>query len=651
MGQRLRSDKCTFIAHRPRPRYGDDGQVSIIVVLAVGTFLMMFVGFGVDMTNLFFHRQMAQNAADAACVAAGMDMQKERVDGPSGCTVGTTPKTYACGNFPAALGTSFDCTGHSDPTDAKNGAAPCQYAWVNGYQSPGLTAGTESNLVSVSFPASVPGAITPNLEISGPVPFVQVDVVDRVRVYFTSWIGGSSTQDVHALAKCGLQSAQVPVPIIVLDPICQHSFEVSGSASISITGGPIKSIQVNSNNSTCAAATTSGQGQCDGNAIIDLSKGGPALTGSQFGVTGQPNTASTPGAPTNFKPGTTGAWVSPSAPINDPWASLVAPTRPAQVDGATTGNFGGTTIHYGAIPPDPLVANGGPCQTVTNPCQVAYDPSNALTGCPDPSGCLEYGRGWYANSIVVKNFTAIFDPGLYYLTGADDSENCGSPGTGCLNVKGGGGCNYGFSVGSNGVVRPSAAVGDGSGGTMFYLSSTSGKAGTWPSVFFGSNAGSNAKVANFPSASVNCPGFSCPPKIVCPALPPSGFAGNILMGPCTGPYSVQDDATPPNNYHGMLFWDDRANGDPNGQPSMQGGGGLALVGNLYFHNCVGNPKSCDPAPTSYNAFLNLQGTPGSATYVFGDITTDELIEGGNGSINMVLNTNLVTNILKVALLQ
>jgi len=34
----------------------DSGQITILVALAMGTFLLGFVGFGADMTNLWFHR-------------------------------------------------------------------------------------------------------------------------------------------------------------------------------------------------------------------------------------------------------------------------------------------------------------------------------------------------------------------------------------------------------------------------------------------------------------------------------------------------------------------------------------------------------------------------------------------------------------------
>ena len=62
-------------AMRRIPRFRrDDGQVTIFVVLALAIFLIAFVGFAVDMTNLWFHRQMAQGAADAVCQAGIMDV-------------------------------------------------------------------------------------------------------------------------------------------------------------------------------------------------------------------------------------------------------------------------------------------------------------------------------------------------------------------------------------------------------------------------------------------------------------------------------------------------------------------------------------------------------------------------------------------------
>ena len=617
-------------------RPNDQGQVSIFVVLVVSLFLMGVVGFGVDMTNLFLHRQMAQGAADAACVAAGMDMLVNQTNGTS------------FGGF--VRGAAYNCTTSS--TDS-----PCQYAALNGYKSPGLTAGAESNLVSVSFPTSVPGAVV-TTSVTGANPFVQVDVFDRVRVYFASLLGGGNTQTVHALAKCGLQNSTAPVPIIVLDPICAHPFEVKDTAAtLQIIGGPSRSVEVNSNNA-CAAATA--EGSCSGSGTIDLQYGGSAYTGSNFGVFGGPASA-----PSNFPcqggpaacPSAKSVWQSPATPIADPWANLIAPTKPAQVDGAVT------------TPPDTYP---GKCLTNANPCQVNY----LTDGCPDTAGCSLYKAGWYANPIAV-NGTAIFAPGLYYLTGSTNHV-CGATGKGCIS-KPTGQCHAGLWVDSNGLVRPAdptQVAGDGSYGTMFYFSKDTGAGSNYVSGFFGANAGKRTVDAfprdlganpNYPGLGMNCPGASTPQQPTPPAPQiPASFQGDVLMGPCTGPggtinpnprlnYSQQgtDAVNPTNvvNYHGMLFWDDRANNDVNGQPNFSGGGGLLLAGNLYFHNCPEAPGLCAAPNTDYNAFVELNGNTGSATYIFGNITTDELVVSGSSAIRMQLNPNLFTTVLKVALLQ
>jgi hypothetical protein len=98
-----------------------------------------------------------------------------------------------------------------------------------------------------------------------------------------------------------------------------------------------------------------------------------------------------------------------------------------------------------------------------------------------------------------------------------------------------------------------------------------------------------------------------------------------------------------------VFFQDRANGYQNGQTNMQGGGGLAISGTLYAHNCPGSP-SCN-ANTEYNAFVQLQGTPGSGTYILGEIVADQLVISGNGAIGMQLNPDAVYFILKASMLR
>src|SRR5207249_5753143 len=116
---------------------GDSGQVTIFVVLALGIFLLGAMGCAVDMANLWFHRQSAQTAADAACTAGAMDLLTD-------ATTGISPPTQ--GGFNPNNG-AFHCSGSA-------GAAPCQYAALNGYNGANATTGND---VQVSFPASVSG--------------------------------------------------------------------------------------------------------------------------------------------------------------------------------------------------------------------------------------------------------------------------------------------------------------------------------------------------------------------------------------------------------------------------------------------------------------------------------------------------------------
>lgn len=335
-----------------RKNNGERGQATILVVLVTGTFLLGAVGLATDFSNLWFHQQKAQTAADAACQAAAMDLLT--------ISQGTTTST-AAGFTP---GTGFNCSGKTGSTP-NSGATPCKYASFNGYSAPGLTAGTESNEVAVSFPASIPGVTAPPSALTAN-PFLRVDVTDRVKVYVAA-LFTSRTQDVVATAKCGLVLAQSPIPIIVLDPTDVTTLSTQGNPAITITGGPVQSIQVNSNNSTAI--------NIGGSSTINLTQAGPSGTGGILGVQGGPSTA--PGGFTSGTP-TSNYWKSPNPPISDPFAQLAAPSKPAAAP-APTG--------------------------------VAYH----VNGCPDTTGCTEYQPGDYPANLDVKGATGIFDPGIYYL--------------------------------------------------------------------------------------------------------------------------------------------------------------------------------------------------------------------------------------------
>ena len=190
---------------------------------------------------------------------------------------------------------------------------------------------------------------------------------------------------------------------------------------------------------------------------------------------------------------------------------------------------------------------------------------------------------------------------------------------------------------------------------MFYFSGTG--AGNYGSVFFGANAGKHGPrtIDTFQTSNAVCPGGTAPPAQL--GLPTS-VDGNVLLGQCTGSgtflgATLNGTGETSGTVRGMIFFQDRADADPKGQASMQGGGGLVLSGNMYFHNCnsTGTGTDCAAPGSGYNAFVQLQGNPGGAAYVLGNITTDELITGGGGSVKMQLDPSYVYSILKVALLK
>src|SRR2546428_4118 len=135
---------------RARSR-SDNGQVTVFVAVIFTLFLAAFAGFGTDMANLWFHRQSAQGAADAACLAGAVDLLANLGGTANG---GFTP------------GTPFDCA-------TATSAAPCKYAAVNGYSSAGLTTGKDSNDVSVTFPTTVPGVFKPDVTVGGSFPYLR----------------------------------------------------------------------------------------------------------------------------------------------------------------------------------------------------------------------------------------------------------------------------------------------------------------------------------------------------------------------------------------------------------------------------------------------------------------------------------------------
>ncbi len=150
------------------------------------------------------------------------------------------------------------------------------------------------------------------------------------------------------------------------------------------------------------------------------------------------------------------------------------------------------------------------------------------------------------------------------------------------------------------------------------------------------NAGARTSgIDKFDTSRATCPGGTAPDNRL---NLPTQVDGNVLMGQCTNDGTYTTGAST-GDIRGLLFFQDHAISDVKKQTSFQGSGSLLLAGTVYAH------------ASDYSDFIQLQGTPGSGTFVLGEIITDELVLSGNGSIAMQLNPNAVYHILKVALLK
>src|SRR6266850_2292905 len=296
------------------------GQAFLIIVIFIAFFLLAVLGLATDYSQVWAHRQMAQGAADAACQAGAADVFLKGTD-PTAST-----------DFPALdfswIGPSFDCS--TKPT-----SVPCMSASFNGY---------EGSNVSVSFPSFLDGVS--GIPAGFPTianPYIKVTVTDPVATYFTRIASSIKTVNVKASASCGFNVINAPVPLVVLHRTASPSFQVNGSASVTILGGPPRAIQVDSSSSTAVSVGT-----------VDLHLAGPGGSGADFAVFGGPTTK-----PAGVNVGTSGNWIHGSNPLGDPFAAVSAPTSAPAAGGTAT--------------PVPF----------------------AINGCPDPNGCVEFTPGDY----------------------------------------------------------------------------------------------------------------------------------------------------------------------------------------------------------------------------------------------------------------
>ena len=181
-----------------------------------------------------------------------------------------------------------------------------------------------------------------------------------------------------------------PIPILITHPTLVGSLSSNGGPTITICGGPSRSVQVNSNNTTPNAVAM------NSNATVDLRHAGPKDTGNCTTGTGADfGTFGFPVAPTfTFNPGV-GKYVQPSSPVTDPLAGVLPPAVPAIVDPPVTVIASGTSD-----------ANGNLCSTVKD--------------------CSEYSPGSYSQGILAKGDLAFFKPGIYYMATGGFRDAAGS---------------------------------------------------------------------------------------------------------------------------------------------------------------------------------------------------------------------------------
>jgi len=643
------------------------------------------MGLATDYTQVWAHRQMAQGAADAACEAGAADVFLKGTD-PTAST-----------DFPGLdfswIGSSFDCSVHP-------ASPPCSYASFNGYSG---------SKVSVSFPSSLPGVSgVPSGFPTIANPYIKVTVTDPVAMYFTKIASSTKTVNVTASAGCGLNAINTPVPLVVLHRKASPSFQINTNASVSILGGPPRSIQVDSSSATAVTVGT-----------VDLHLAGPGNDGADFAVFGGPTAK-----PTGVNVGTAGHWIPGANPFGDPFAAVSAPGSAPATNGTATpvpfglngcpnpsgcveftpGNYTGCSS--GSIAPGakgclnlpfggsrPRFSGGGTnwqpnhtyavgalikpstptCAGSSNSGGFVYvaklgGVSNNV-GCPASfnqtvctrqsdgtcsGGTTTDGTVTWQNVGVVSTTpgTAIFDPGLYWV----DSQ--------------------GLNFGSGSTARVSTANGDGSKGLMFYFSTSgsvsigasSGGASACTSVTQGPGAASGtpnncvvayqingtfspAATGYVPSVVLRCPNGSANPSQV-----PATIPGNVLLGPCGGTSGIGATGQygSPDGNRGFLFFQSRSNAANGGSCTagfggncaiMGGGGSFVFSGFIYFHN--GNGTTCG----TDTSCLTLAGNSGGNSFTIGNIVVDKISLTGGSAVKMVLNPTATFDVLRPTLLQ
>ena len=536
-------------------RQSEKGQAILLVVAAMGIFLVGALGLAIDGAQLYGHRGMAQVAADAAAQAAILSIF-------NGTNVGSNA-------FAATTAYTHTCT----TTDA---ITPCAHARKNKFGD------TAADTVFIDVPTAASVGLDPASLSSDPVNLIRVSVTRSVNNGIIRLLGASATTPVTAVAVAAIVSVQSPTPLLITHPNLANSLSTNGTTNIIICGGPTRSVQVNSVDPDAYASPKAG-------GIINLSNAGPpdtgnclTGTGADFGVYGGSSTN-----PGSVSLGTTGHYVSPSSPVQDPLRNVPAP-----------GETGGP-----AIPP-------------TAPPPVAI--ANAVDGCNYVGGCIEYSPGLYVGGLDVNGGSpVIFKPGLYYVRGG---------GFRIKNNDGGGGLANSYNAMSTNIAQADPDTGM---GMVVYDTGNCGASvcalNSNPTGGFDINTGVNVTIQGSTLTTTNAAGN------VVPAAP---YYGVLFWEDRNADKHTGNNQPTSGGAHTL----------------GQGNGCFSLIGTIYITNWL-SVMSPPGGSLAHYQEVQYNGNPCSTTYNQGDIIVSSLQIVGSTTIRMKLVPYGFLNIRQIALVR
>jgi hypothetical protein len=271
------------------------GQTAVLFTLAAVP-LLGIVGLVVDVGWMYFRKQAAQTAADAAASAGASAAYATAGGGPT------------CGSTGISCQSSeYTCPASPSTTPSNNVEVACLYAMENGFVSTGRQKVTVQS--GVGSPPTTAG-VTINY-------WMVVRVSERIPQLFSAVLGFSNAM-VTARTTTGTREGSAGGCVITLHPTAV-SMTLSGSVSLTSGCG----VYVNSNNA--AAITTNGGGS--------ITTTGTARTQIVGGCNGceNINPSAQTGAPT----------------LTDPFADLNAPTADTCQGAVSLGSHDVATISPG----------------------------------------------------------------------------------------------------------------------------------------------------------------------------------------------------------------------------------------------------------------------------------------------------------------